>query len=239
MTDAEKAAAQATADAKAAEEKAAADKAAEAAKAKPTGLDGMTPEALQALYKQSPEMFKGIVPEAKKVEEVKPPVSAAPKYGDTELKIPEGVPFQKEVLATYLEHAKEVGLTPQQVQKQIDFQVKLYNQQNPPKTDPKAEDAANVATLKAEFGTEYDKNIEIARQAAAKFGDPALLEKLKTSDPVLIKHFLKIGKADADDVTPQGGKPRTGNEADDEEKQKQDQMKQRYNHPNSRTMFRE
>lgn len=236
MTDAEKLAAeqQATAQAKAATDAAAKD--AEARKA--TGLDSLKPEDLKALYAKSPQMFEGIVPpkEEKKVEP-EPKKSAAPTLGDVEIKLPTDLPVDRAQLDSRLSLAKELGLSAEQFQRQLDHEVDLARKyavsQKAP--TPQEQDAANVAKLKTEFGESYDANIEIARQAAAKFGDPDLLEKLKTSDPVLIRHFLKLGKADADATTPNGGTPRNGNETDEEAKSEEQRQKARF--PKSPQMF--
>ena len=83
-------------------------------KAGPTGLDGFTADQLKEFYKKSPQMFEeaGIVqkkeepkaePPAKKDEPAPPPVSAAPKYGDTEIKLPDDVPVDRAVVDAYLE----------------------------------------------------------------------------------------------------------------------------------------
>src|SRR5256885_343525 len=71
-------------------------------KAGPTGLDGFTADQLKEFYKRPPEMLEegGIEqkkeepkaePPAKKDEPAPPPVSAAPKYGDVEIKLPDDV----------------------------------------------------------------------------------------------------------------------------------------------------
>lgn len=210
-----------------------------------TGLDGMSKEALRELYKKSPELFDEIVPP--KVEEKKePPVekkeappkaeSAAPMlYEGTEVKLPIDVPVNKEAVARYLADAKANGLSPKQVQAQIDWNAKeardylaALPKPKAPEEVAKEQDAANVAKLKADFGQEYDENMEIARQAAVQFADADLLAQMKTSNPVLVRHFLKLGKLNGIKPTPQGGAPRNGNETLDEEKSKDQQYRARY-----------
>lgn len=258
MTDAEKLAAEqqataqakAAADAKAAEEKATADKLAAENKPGPTGLDSMTAADLKAFYARSPQMFKeaGIVQEEAKVEKKDPPPvpagSAAPKlkYGDVEIKLPEDVKVNLDAVNAHLAHAKEIGLDAKQVQAQIDFQTKLARAEKaatPKVPTPEEEDAANVAKLKADavFGAKYDENMDIARRAAVKFGDKEVLAKLATSDPVLVRHFWKIGLADAEDKTLRAPN-RNGVEGKDAEEDQQSHLKQRYNHPTSQSMFK-
>jgi hypothetical protein len=159
-----------------------------------------------------------------------------------EIKLPDDVPVNRAVVDRYLAHAKEVGLTPKQIQAEIDFQTQTARETM--KAQPKAksqqeieaeQDAANVALLKAdkEFGSKYDENMEIARRAAVKFGDKELLGRLRTSDPVLVRHFWKLGLADVEDST-RGAPNRNGIE--DEQSTQQEHLKSRY--PNSPTMFR-
>lgn len=211
--------------------------------AQPQGLDGFTPEKLKEFYSKSPQMFEeaGIVPkkEEKPVEVAKPAQSAAPVLDGTEIKLPEDVQVDRSAVDAYLAHAKEIGLNPKQVQAEIDFQVKQAREvlkRQAPQPTAQELDAANVARLKAdkEFGAKYEENMEIARRAAMKFGDPELLEKLRTSDPVLVRHFYKLGKADAEDST-RGAPNRNGHETQDSEKSQQDYFRQRY--PRSPQMF--
>lgn len=237
----------------------------------PTGLDRLTADDLKKLYAQSPGMFKeaGIVPEPKKEEEAKPPeqkppekppeapapptVSAAPKFGDVEIKLPTDVKVNREAVDAYLAHAKDIGLSPQQVQAEIDFQTKRAREQEtkqpaklePPKAsapvDLAAEDAANVSKLRAdpEFGKAYEANMDLARRAALKWGDKDTLAKLATSDPVLVKHFWKLALADAEDTT-HGSPNRNGHESDpkeeDNDPRSESYLKRRYK--NSPQMFR-
>lgn len=226
--------------------------------AKPTGLDGFTTEQLKALYSKSPQMFEeaGIVkkPEPKvepKIEKPPEPQSAAPVvYEGKEIKLAEDVPVNKEAVAAYLAHAKEIGLSPEQAQKEIDFQVKQYRDSVAKEPKPKTpeviraeQDAANVAVLKADKafsgakGEKYGANMELARRAAVQYGDADLLERLKTSDPVLIRHFLKLGKANAEDTSEPGGAPRSGIEGEEVEKGRQAGLRARYR--NTPQMFKD
>lgn len=224
----------------------------EAAKPAPSGMDAIDSTKLKELYAKSPQMFKeaGIIPEEKpvekKIEEPKKPESAAPLAMDgTEIKLPDDVPVNRAMVERYLAHAKEIGLNAKQVQAEIDFQTKqareaFASQTKQPTAAEQhaAEDSANVAGLKAdkEFGAAYDANMEISRRAAIKYADKEMLGKLTTSDPVLVRHFWKLGKLDADDTT-RGAPNRNGEENANADKAAADQMKSRYN--NSPSMFTE
>lgn len=245
MTAEEQAAADA---AKVIADKAAADVAAKTAAdaaavlaAKPATLEGMTPERLREIYKSSPEMFAGLVPEPQKEapKEALPTKSAAPKFGDVEIKLPEDVPVNKETIDAYLVHAAKHGLSAAQVQAEIDFQADNHRaavaRQKPP--TPAEQDAANVALLKKDFGNDYDANMATARGAFDKIKDrhPELADKLKTSDPAYVKLLLELGNADKDDITPNTGSSRNGNETDAAEKDADAKLRERYN--NSPQMF--
>lgn len=221
--------------------KTAADAAAALAAAKPVTLEGMTAERLREIYKSSPEMFAGLVPEVKKEapQETPPPKSAAPKFGDVEIKLPEDVPVNKETIDAYLVHAKEVGLSAAQVQAEIDFQSKSYRAavaKQAPLTQAQ-QDAANVEALKRDFGASYEANMATARGAFDKIKDrhPELEAKLKTSDPAYVKLLLELGNADRDDSTPNRGAPRNGTETDAAEKDAEKRLQERFN--NSPQLF--
>jgi hypothetical protein len=222
---------------------------------KPTGLDALTPEQLEALYDKSPDLFKKVKekvaakPEGEKEkpkgDEGQPkrdPQSAAPvAYEGQEIKLPQDLQVDREVLKSYLDHAKSIGLNPQQVQKELDFQFEGARQQmkrQQAQQTAQEQDAANVAKLKQdkEFGAKYEENMEIARRAAKEFADPELLERLKTSDPVLVKHFWKIGMRNAEDHT-RGAPNRSGEEDGQAEQEQADYLKKRY--PNSPEMFQQ
>lgn len=210
--------------------------------AKPVSLEGMTAERLKEIYKSSPEMFAGLVPEpskeVKKVEEP-PKQSAAPTLGDIEIKLPTDVPVDRAALDSRLALAQELGLTAAQFQRQLDHEVKVarefYAKQ---KTPTLAEqDAANVETLKKDFGADYEANMATARAAFDKIKTrhPELEAKLKTSDPAYVKLLLELGNADKDDTTPNRGDPRNGNETDAAEKDAEARLRSRYN--NSPQLF--
>lgn len=202
------------------------------------GLDQFTTAQLRDFYAKSPQMFEeaGIV----KKPEVKPPEPGKLMVGDTEIKLPEDFQVDKALVEGYIAHAKEIGLNPKQVQAEIDFQFKRAREaaatQPKPKTPVELQaeaDAVNVGKLKQEFGTKYDENMDIARRAAGKYGDADLLSRLNTSDPVLVKHFLKIGKADAEDSTTRAPN-RNGNETADAEQDQSEYYKKRF--PNTPSM---
>lgn len=226
---------------------------------KPSGFDALTPAALKDLYDRSPQMFKdaGIVkeekppeqkPPEKKPEPPPPAVSAAPKYGEVEIKLPSDVQVNREAVDRYLAHAKEIGLSPEQVQGQLDWQTEQARKvqeaqkgiQQPQKVPTPAEqDAVNAKALREKWGEKYDENMERARQAAVKYAGSGMLEKLKTSDPVLVQHFLSLAEKDGEDRTLRAPN-RSGDEDKPETETVEDpttsHLQKRYN--NSPTMFK-
>jgi hypothetical protein len=224
-------------------------------KPKPSGLDAVTTEDLKKLYARSPQMFEeaGIAkkeekPPEKKPEPPPPAVSAAPKYGDVEIKLPTDVQVNRDAVDRYLVHAKEVGLSAEQVQKQLDWQTEQARKvqeaqrgtQQPQKVPTPAEqDAANAKALKEKWGEKYDENMERARQAAVKYAGTGMLERLKTSDPVLVQHFLSLAEKDGEDAT-RSAPNRSGDEGKPDVETNEDpaesHLKKRYN--NSPTMFK-
>jgi len=214
----------------------------------PSGLDSIKAEDLKSLYSKSPQMFKdaGIVQAEPVLKPVELPQSAAPvAYEGIEIKFEKDVVVPKEVLDKYFVHAKANGLTPKQVQAEIDFQLERAREftaaQPKVKTSQELQleqDGLNVAALKADpvFGKAYEANMELARRAAAKFGDAELLERLRTSDPVLVRHFHKLGLADAEDGT-RRGQSRNGNESDEADPAKAQEAYMRRRYSRSPQMF--
>lgn len=217
----------------------------------PAGLHSFTKEQLQEFYKKSPEMFveAGIVEKKQEKKEEKPAQetkpadkkgeSAAPtpkvaKYADKEIKLPEDVPLNEQAVGTYFDHWKEVGFSPEQVQREVDFMAdraraekkaieEKARKAETPLERAKREDAENVAALKAdpEFGKDFDKNMEIARRAAAKYFTKDVLARMLTSDPLLIKQAWNLGKLDKEDRTAEGGQARTGEEGEQAKKEQE------------------
>lgn len=227
---------------------------------KVSGLDQLTVEDLKDFYKKSPQMFKEAGLTQEKQEEKKEvkqpetkPQSAAPvaKYRDVDIKLPTDVEINADAIKPHFDHWAEMGHSPEQVQKEVDFMAKtvreekkkreeISRKQETPAELAKREDAANVGVLKAdpEFGKDFDKNMEISRRAALRHGNKDMLARMATSDPVLVKHFWDLGKLDTEDHTIRG-LPRTG----DEEREKlgndpksEPVLKKRF--PNTPQMFK-
>lgn len=204
-------------------------------------LDKLTPDDLKALYKRSPEMFKEIVKEPEKPKEEpkpKPPEdkSAAPLSVDgVEIKLPDDVPVNREMVERYIANSKAIGLSAKQMQAQIDQQVAEARAQMAARPDPRKQqeeqDRANVATLKQRWGDKYEENMEVARRAAAKHATPAMLARLKASDPDIVEQYLVLGQKDVvEDKTPTGkGVPRKGDEEADEAQSREKALRGRYN----------
>lgn len=124
--------------------------------------------------------------------------------------LPEGLPYDEKFEESALAVAHEVGLTPKQAQRLVEFYAKTQgdaftNLQQQTESDRQA----TVAELTKEFGKAYDDQVAHAARAARHFGGDALIEYLNGSgagnNPHLIRAFAKIGQALREDKMPGGG----------------------------------
>ena len=123
------------------------------------------------------------------------------------INLPKDVPVNEEMITAFKLLTKTPEFKANPAQAVVDFQAGMYRKDMAAFAEA---DKRNVAALKAdaEFGgAKYEENMEIARKAALKFGDAALVERLKQTDPVLVKFLHKIGKASAEDNTPRSPAP--------------------------------
>lgn len=90
--------------------------------------------------------------------------------------------------------AHEIGLTKEQAAKLADFDMstgqdrfaKFNEIQEKAQTDA-------VATLKSEWGSNYDQNLKLAQEAAKQAGGAELLAHPLANDPMFIKAMAKVG----------------------------------------------
>jgi hypothetical protein len=131
---------------------------------------------------------------------------------ELEIKLPDGVTADVELMDGFKTLAKEHKLTSEQAQKLVDFNLAAAKKQ--------AERTARAweqqkksweAELKAdpEFGGQhFDANMDVANKAARQFGGEALVKVLEDTGlgrhPVLVKMLSAVGKAIADDKVDRG-----------------------------------
>jgi len=134
---------------------------------------------------------------------------APEKYAD--FKVPEGVTVNPETLKTFQEKAKALNLTQEQAQEFVDLQSALVT-----RTRQEAVDTFNK--LRGEWKSESEKlmkaqpekSIGLVAQARDKFATPELIKILDESGlgdhPEMVRLFIKLGGAIADDTVVDGGK---------------------------------
>jgi hypothetical protein len=137
--------------------------------------------------------------------------TAPEKY---EFKAPEGIAFDAEVISTYSNVAKELGLPQDAAQKLIDqIGPKIaQSQQTALKTaiDTTMAEWQLASKSDKEFGGErFDANLGVANKAIETFGTPALRKLLDDTGigghPEVIRAFFRAGKQISEDRFVPGG----------------------------------
>lgn len=132
-----------------------------------------------------------------------------------DLKLPEGALLKADVIERTAAFAKERGLSNEVAQKTLELtsaEVKAYHdglQQMHESTKLQwLADAKNDKEISGEKGDQFDKNTELAHRAFKHFaGDDfakVVTEMGYGNHPALVKTFMKIGKAMAEDMLVQG-----------------------------------
>lgn len=116
-----------------------------------------------------------------------------------ELSIPEGVQVHQETVEGFREAAFKAGLTPQQANALAEWQINhSANLQQQTQAQSQEAIAAEDMGLRKEWGVAYDKNLNVARAAAKRFGaDENIIESMEQSMGYskTLKFFAEIGKA--------------------------------------------
>lgn len=150
------------------------------------------------------------------------PTQETEKAAVYDFKAPEGVSFDTEVIKSYSEAAKELGLTQEVAQKMLDKIAPVLHE----RTKQQLEDTARTtydewvaqSTGDKEFGGEKLKeNLSVAQKFVQSFGTPeleALLETHRLGDhPEIIRVFYRAGKAISQDRYVGGASPKSSNPA--------------------------
>lgn len=146
-------------------------------------------------------------------------LAAVPEDGVYDLRMPEGVTVDNELLAEVAPEFKELGLTNGQAQKLADKFTGLLKKRGETKAKEWSDRLAGWAdTAKADpeiGGDKWDVTVLNADKAMRKFGTPALKEYLESSGggnfPELIRAFARAGATIADDdpaITETPGNPK-------------------------------
>jgi hypothetical protein len=120
-------------------------------------------------------------------------------------KLPDGVQVDPQFVATAQTWAHEAGMSKEAFDKFAGRYVEMQIMQQKALADA---DAADQTSLKKEWGTQYDGNLELAAKAAAKFVDEEFATNLR-KNPMskMAKAFLGIAQKITDDTPPEGGTP--------------------------------
>lgn len=160
------------------------------------------PDAAAPDANKSAEVLKAEV-DAKALSDAEAAKGAPEKY---EFKAPDGVTLDSEGVQSLSTIAKELNLSQEAAQKFIDLavkhQAKVTTQSQEAFTKTRAEWIGQIKADKEIGGANYEPNVELARRAIAKFGSPELSEVLNSGwgdHPAIVKAFVKIGKALAED----------------------------------------
>lgn len=176
------------------------------------GLETWTPEQLKGLYDKTPEIFeKAGIPLQKKEaaasgEKEKPKEGAAQPAG-LELKLPDGVPVDKEALEKFRAIMGDEKLTvPQKAQKLIDLQGEEYRKSVETAKQREARFDDELKKIDPDFAKDFNANIELSKQGLVKFdktGEVAkrLVEIGAHKDPVLARYFRDVGRASSEAET--------------------------------------
>lgn len=178
---------------------AAADKSADTTQAdagKPEGKEGDTSDA----DKDKPES-----------EDDKKPEGAPEKY---EFVAPEGVTLDPQAVEQFEPIARELNLTNEQAQKLVALQAGLVKNQHEAWAAQRKTWETEVKTDKEIGGEAFGGNVKAAQRALDQFGTPELRAALDSTGmgnhPELVRTFVRIGKAMAEDNFIKGATPSVG-----------------------------
>jgi len=116
-----------------------------------------------------------------------------------ELALPkmEGQNFSEEALASFRQHAHEVGMTPKQAQENMNWYMKVFQGQVEQQAAALSEAAsASAKELRTEWGADYDKKMSAVDRALGQFfgeEEAKTLRALSAANPKLMKSLSEIG----------------------------------------------
>ena len=125
--------------------------------------------------------------------------------------MPETMAVDPEGLKDFFKEAHSMGLNKQQAAALVRFQAKAIDAAQAKQTEAYEADKEGATNeLRKEFGSAYEQNMTMAREAVKKFGGDELFAYLNETglgnDPRLVKAFASIGKAIAEDEVIGGGR---------------------------------
>ncbi len=126
-----------------------------------------------------------------------------------DIKAPEGMTLDLEMLESFTPVFKELGLTNEQTQKLVDVyaphmqQTAEKQQEEALKQFKKTVEGWKADTIK-ELGNDKDKKLAFAAKARNKFGDESFLEMVNDlgvgNHPSMVRFLIKVGKTISEDA---------------------------------------
>lgn len=138
------------------------------------------------------------------------------EYAD--FNVPEGLEIDADVLGSFKEVARELGISQEHAQKLIDLQAGLVQKQAEAMQaalTAQAQQWADAVKADKDLGGErYDATVTAAAKAVERFGTPELRTLLNETGlgnhPEMVRAFYRIGQALSEDNLVQGGTQTTG-----------------------------
>lgn len=127
--------------------------------------------------------------------------------GGYEINIQEGMEgyFGEADLNEFRSVAHQLGLSQEQVSGLIEYQHKAIG--NTIENEPsmlRAQADETIASMKQEWGYDYDKNMRAAKRAMQVYGDDEIMNLINNTsagnDPAVIRMFAKIGESITEDM---------------------------------------
>lgn len=177
------------------------------------------------------EKVESLLGEAEESKGEQPP-SEKPAETDIEVKFPEGIKPDEEMLKEFIPLAKELKLDSKSAQRVADLGLKMMQKQQTEMLaafqKQRADWAKEIRTDKEFGGANFDKTVSLARNTMKKFGGPELSKQLVElgldNNPHLVRFFANVGKALSED-TVSGATAGAGRGAVSEEER---QLRNRY-----------
>lgn len=150
-----------------------------------------------------------------------PPKADAPVVPETyDLKLPEGSSLDAKALESFSSFAKGQGLTQEQAQALLDRDIEAASSAIARQQEEFQQKAQSwTDELKADpaiGGQAFDENVALANRALAAFAPPDFVKQLSKTGlgmhPGLVRTFVKVGQAMADDKLIRNGAEAPGGE---------------------------
>lgn len=115
-------------------------------------------------------------------------------------KLPDGVTWNERKVEDFRRIAHEIGLTPKQLAKIVDFETQhTIGARDSAMSAIVEERKAGEKALKDKWGAGYDRNTRLARAAWTRFGGPDGVDDKYGNDPTFVEFMASVGEAMLED----------------------------------------